>query len=305
MFVEEYLVDLRQSGFRPSAWVRYVRRSLRLARESAFERPSVVRSIALVGVVGFIVLLMASLVLVFTAERSLAIQVFTRCGIVLLFGLAVAAGHVRLLVRPDGRSVDRFNPANILTLSRLVVIPAMLAFLSHGHLRLALLAYLAGGLTDVLDGWLARRHGDATDFGRVFDPVVDILFNTALFAGLYSVGLIPAWVLALILTRYGLLFGGAAFLYIFRGPVEIRPTVLGKTTGVVMTLLVATLVGGRLTLPSAVFGQIEGLLIVAIGFVEAITIPQVLLIGWYNFRRSASSDRKDHRPFVDTSRGAC
>ena len=290
MFVEEYLVDLRQSGFRLRAWARYVRRCLKLARESAFERPLMVRSIALVGVVGFLVLLAAALVLAFAAERGLAFQVFTQCGLVLLFGLAVTAAHVRLLVRPDGRPVDRFNPANILTLSRLVLIPAMLAFVSYGHLRLALFTFLAGGLTDVLDGWLARRRGDATDFGRIFDPVVDVLFNSALFIALFAVKLIPAWVLVLILTRYGLLFGGATVLYLFRGPVQIRPTVLGKTTGVVMTLLVAALVGGRVALPAVVFGRIEGLLVTAIGFVEAITIPQVLLIGWYNFRRSTPPD---------------
>ena len=106
MFVEEYLVDLRQSGYRPAAWVRYAQRCLLLARESAFERPAMVRSIALVGLVGFLLLLLASMVLVFVAERALAFQVLTQCGFLLLFGVAVAAGHVRLLVRPDGRPID-------------------------------------------------------------------------------------------------------------------------------------------------------------------------------------------------------
>lgn len=287
MFVEEYLVELRQSGFRPSAWARYAARCLKLARESAFGRPVMLRSIALVGIVGFLALLAASLVLAFTTEAGLAFQVFTQCGLVLLLGVAAAAGHVRLLVRPDGTPIDRFNPANILTLSRLVLIPAMLAFVAHGHLALALVTYLVGGLTDVLDGWLARRRGDATDFGRMFDPVVDILFNMALFLSLFAAGLLPAWVLALIMTRYGLLLGGAVVIYLFRGPVHIRPTVLGKTTGVVMTLLVGTLIGGRMLLPAEEFHQVEGLLVAAIGFVEAITIPQVLTIGWYNFRRAA------------------
>ncbi|HEX7880581.1 MAG TPA: CDP-alcohol phosphatidyltransferase family protein [Candidatus Eisenbacteria bacterium] len=286
MFVEEYLVDLRREGYTPAAWRRYVDRSFRLARESAFERPAMLRSIALAGVLGFLVLLGVSLGAAFVAGARLSVEIFSQCGLMLLAGVAIMAGHVRLLVRPDGTAVERINPANLLTLSRLVAIPAMLALVRHGFLPAALLTFLLGGFTDVLDGWLARRRGDATDFGRIFDPIVDIAFHLAIFLALHAVGLIPDWVLVLVLLRYGLLAFGAVGISVFRGPVEIRPTVLGKTTGVVMTMLVAMLVAGRLTLPSAVSGRIETLIVLAIGFVEAITIPQVLLIGWYNFRKA-------------------
>jgi cardiolipin synthase len=286
MFVEEYLIDLRREGYAPAAWRRLIGRSFRLARDSAFERPAMLRSIALAGVLGFLVLLGVSLTVAFLEGARLAAQIFTQCGVMLLLGTAVMAGHVRLLVRPDGTPVERINPANLLTLARLVAIPAMLALVAQGHLKAALLTFLLGGLTDVLDGWLARRRGDATEFGRVFDPIVDIAFHAAIFLALHAVSLIPDWVLALVLVRYGLLAFGAVGISIFRGPVEIRPTVLGKTTGVVMTLLVAALVTSRVALPAAHFARVEGLIVLAIGFVEAITIPQVLLIGWYNFRKA-------------------
>jgi len=286
MFVEEYLVDLRREGYTPAAWRRYLDRSFRLARESAFERPAMLRSIALAGVLGFLVLLGVSLAVTFGAGAGLSVEIFGQCGLMLLVGVAIMAGHVRLLIRPDGTAVERLNPANLLTLSRLVAIPAMLALVRHGHLKAALVTFLLGGFTDVLDGWLARRRGDATDFGRIFDPIVDIAFHAAIFLSLHAVGLIPDWVLILVLVRYGLLAFGAVGISLFRGPVEIRPTVLGKTTGVVMTLLVAILVAGRVALQASVFGRVEALIVLAIGFVEAITIPQVLLIGWYNFRKA-------------------
>jgi cardiolipin synthase len=286
MFVEEYLVELRRDGFSPAAWRRYLARSFRLAREAAFERPRMLRSIALAGVLGFVLLLGAALAVTFAAGARLGLLVFGQCGVMLLIGTAVMAGHVRLLVRPDGTPVERINPANLLTLARLVALPAIPVLVVNGHLKAGLILFLAGGLTDVLDGWLARRRGDATDFGRIFDPIVDMAFNTALFVALHAVRLIPDWLLGLVLVRYGLLAFGAVGISLFRGPVEIRPTVLGKTTGVVMTLLVTLLVAGRVALPGTVFGRVEDLLVMAIGFVEAITIPQVLLIGWYNFRKA-------------------
>lgn len=295
MFVEDYLVDLRRARFAPRACVTYVRRCLAMAREDAFHRPETVRSVGLVGLVGFLILLTGCIVLAFRHDPGLALAVFINCGFAFLIGLAGILVHVRLLVDSHGRPLRGVNPANLLTLSRLVIMPAMLVLAVTGHLRAALCAFLLGGLTDVLDGWLARRRGDATPFGRAFDPVVDILFNASVFLVLYRIGLIPGWVLALVLTRYGLLFGGAVGLYLFRGPVEIKPTVLGKATGVVMTLLVFALVGGRIFLEAATFDRFDQLVIVAIGFVEAITIPQVLLIGWYNFKKAGRDTTGDRR----------
>lgn len=286
MFVEEYLVDLRRERYRPRAWLRYARRCLAMAREDAFHRPETVRSVGLVGLTGFLLLLISCIALAFLHDRGLALSVFVNCGFAFLLGLAAIVGHTRLLIDTQGRPLARVNPANLLTLSRLVIIPALLILAATGHLRAALVAFLVGGLTDVLDGWLARRRGDSTPFGRAFDPVVNILFNASVFVVLHRIGLIPTWVLALVLTRYGLLVGGAAALYIFRGPVEIKPTVLGKATGVAMTLLVLGLVGGRVFLERSAFGRVDQLIVAAIGFLEAITIPQVLLIGWYNFKKA-------------------
>jgi cardiolipin synthase len=286
MFVEEYLADLRRDRFSPAAIGTWIRRSLTLARDTAFRRPEAMRSIGLTGVVGFLVLLAFAIATALLVSRSLAIELFVQTGFMLLAGLAAVAGHLRLLVDADGRPLRAINAANLFTLARLVLIPAVVGFAGAGHAAVAAVIFGIGAVTDVVDGWLARRHGQATPFGRAFDPIVDILFNASVFLALFGIGLLPAWVLLLVVTRYGLLLGGGVLLSIFRGPIEIKPTILGKTTGVVMTLLVLALVGGRFLVSPELFGPVEGLLVVAIGFVEAITIPQVLAIGWSNFRRA-------------------
>jgi cardiolipin synthase len=286
MFVEEYLADLRRDRFAPAALRTWIRRSLTLARDTAFRRPETMRSIGLTGVVGFLVLLCGAIATALLVSRPLAAELFVQCGLLLLAGLAATAGHLRLLVDANGRPLDAINAANLFTLSRLVLIPAVVGFAVAGEAATAAVLFGIGAATDVVDGWLARHRGQATPFGRVFDPIVDILFNASVFLALFGIGLLPGWVLLLVVTRYGLLLGGGALLSIFRGPIEIKPTILGKTTGVVMTLLVLALVGGRFLVRPELFDPVEELLVVAIGFVEAITIPQVIAIGWSNFRRA-------------------
>lgn len=69
--------------------------------------------------------------------------------------------------------------ANLVTLSRLVSILPILLLLRAGHGRAALALYIAAALTDLIDGWLARRSGTASDFGARLDGVVDNLFSLA------------------------------------------------------------------------------------------------------------------------------
>ncbi len=289
MFVEEYLADLRRERFRPGAWIVYIRRSLALSREHAFHNPEALRSLGVTGIAGCVALLVCAVAISLSVNMGTALAFFRNTVVTLFCGLFGIAAHLKMLTDGHGRPLRRINPANILTLTRLVSIPAFLVFVKGGLTELALLTFVGGALTDVLDGWYARHRGDATALGRVFDPIVDILFNAAMMAALFDSGVIPAWVFGLVLLRYSLLVGGATALYIFRGPVEIKPTILGKATGVVTTVLVTVLVGGMLLLDGGVYDRIRPLLVIALGFVEAITVPQVILIGLYNYKRAGRS----------------
>jgi cardiolipin synthase (CMP-forming) len=286
MFVEKYMADVRRTGYTPRAWVTYFRRWAATSREQAFERPQTLRSLGITGLLGFLFLLGCAIVLSRTTSLAVALEFFQGTGFMLLVGLLAIASNIRMLVDMDGRPLKRINPANIFTLARLVSIPAVFVFAWAGYDGLAIGTFLVGAFTDVVDGWLARHMNDMTPLGRVFDPIVDILFNACAIVVLSMQGYVPGWVLALVLTRYGLLLFGAAIIYIFRGPVEIKPTVLGKATGVVTTGLLFVLVAGQYWIAEDAWRGTAALLVWALGFVEAITIPQVILIGWYNFKRA-------------------
>ena len=286
MFVEKYMADVRRAGYTPRAWVAYFRRWAATSREQAFERPQTLRSLGVTGLVGFLFLLSCAITLSQTTTLPLALAFFQGTGFMLLVGLFGIASNIRMLVNTSGRPLKRINPANIFTLARLVSIPAILAFAQAGYDGLAIVTFLVGAFTDVVDGWLARHMNDATPLGRVFDPIVDILFNACVIVVLSIQGYVPDWVLALVLTRYGLLLFGAAIIYVFKGPVEIKPTALGKATGVVTTGLLFVLVAGQFWMSGEAYDNMAALLVLALGFVEAITIPQVIFIGWYNFKKA-------------------
>nr|WP_225953905.1 CDP-diacylglycerol--glycerol-3-phosphate 3-phosphatidyltransferase [Kibdelosporangium phytohabitans] len=99
------------------------------------------------------------------------------------------------------------NIANILTVSRLVLVPVFLFALfaadgeSFGWRLTATIVFAVASLTDQLDGWLARRHGLVTDFGKVADPIADKALTGAALFGLSILGELPWWVTIVIAAR--------------------------------------------------------------------------------------------------------
>jgi phosphatidylglycerophosphate synthase len=76
--------------------------------------------------------------------------------------------------------------ANVVTLSRAALILPILLLISLQHVGLALLVYLLASITDVFDGWLARRTGRASDYGARLDAIVDNVFSLAILIFLVS-----------------------------------------------------------------------------------------------------------------------
>ncbi|MEO3810050.1 CDP-diacylglycerol--glycerol-3-phosphate 3-phosphatidyltransferase [Sphaerisporangium sp. B11E5] len=108
------------------------------------------------------------------------------------------------LASSTGRRVSPWNVANVLTVLRLLVVPVFVAgmFLDGpGWRYAALVIFLFASLTDQLDGWLARRYGLVTDFGKIADPIADKALIGAALVTLSILGELPWWVTAAILAR--------------------------------------------------------------------------------------------------------
>ena len=283
MFIEEYLQDLRRDRFSLPAIVTYARRSAGRARESLVANPGAVRSLWSLALLYFVIAYAAAAGMALTFGRPLAHDFFYWTALGLLPSFILVTLHLDLLRDRDGFRLSAINLPLALTMLRVTLLPAVALFLVRHHYRLALGTYLVASLSDVLDGWLARRLKQVTALGIVLDPIVDIAFNFAIFASLAGAGLLPGWVFGVTALRYGILLLGGIGLTILVGPVRIRPTFFGRLAGVVMTALMTLLVvlqvlDGRATETLTPLTQ------AALGALVCATVIHVVALGWYNLR---------------------
>jgi cardiolipin synthase len=133
----------------------------------------------------------------------------------------------------------------LLTLARFVlVVPIVLALAQSAWLTALGLIALAG-LTDFLDGYLARAWGQESFLGACLDPVADKVLIVAVYATLLLHGAAgfttPLWFLVLLVMRELVILGGALILGLMRHDLAIRPTLLGKITTTVHLVFMSLL----------------------------------------------------------------
>ena len=117
-----------------------------------------------------------------------------------------ARSSERSLKRQRRRTLweDARNIPNLLTFARVLMIPGVLFFLSRGAPRdcfWAAVVYALAAITDVLDGWLARRQGLVSVLGKFLDPLADKLIVASTLVWLVPMGRIPAWAVVLLISR--------------------------------------------------------------------------------------------------------
>jgi len=145
----------------------------------------------------------------------------------------------------------RLNPLrtapNLLTLLRICLAPFLVAAILEAHYELSFGLFLAAGLTDALDGTLARVLKQRSMLGEYLDPVADKLLLSTLFLVLTHLGLIPTRVTVLVFGRDLGILVVAAILYAATGRREFLPSLLGKANTLVQVAAVAAVLLHQLT----------------------------------------------------------
>ncbi len=122
------------------------------------------------------------------------------------------------------------NLPNLITISRIVLTPVLVIFLINGRMTAALIVFLISGISDGLDGFIARLMRNKTRFGEITDPLADKLLLDTTYVTLAVNALLPSWLAVVVLSRDLVIVIGIAVLAIFDRPVSIKPLVTSKIT---------------------------------------------------------------------------
>jgi cardiolipin synthase len=173
--------------------------------------------------------------------------------------------------------------ANWLTIVRILLIPVFVTSLVYNRPLLALVTFVVAGVTDMMDGYIARTRGTKTRLGAFLDPLADKLLLTASFVTItYKFSkILPFWLTAIVLSRDLLLILVAVLIMLTGGQIHPAPTALGKLSTVFQMLtvgaaLLVLVIGGvsELSLIRRSLVVVTGVLTVVSGIQYLVLAPR-------------------------------
>jgi len=171
---------------------------------------------------------------------------------------------------------------NLLTIGRICLAPFLVAAILEGRFAVGFWMFVAAGVTDALDGTLARVLEQRTVLGQYLDPVADKLLLSTLFLVLTHEGHIHMWVTALVFGRDLGILVVAAILYAAVGRREFKPSVFGKANTLAQIVAVAAVILSQFDHAR----WVEALTRASLGATVAFTVASGLHYAWMITRRT-------------------
>ena len=119
--------------------------------------------------------------------------------------------------------------------------PFFIIFIGYNKPLYALLIFILAGLTDALDGYIARKFNQITNLGKILDPIADKVLLVSAFIFIYNSNFeikFPYWFVVLVISRDIYLVAGSTLIYFFKGFVKVKPSIFGKATTFLQILAV-------------------------------------------------------------------
>ena len=135
------------------------------------------------------------------------------------------------------------NIANLITLGRLFAVPVTIWLILGDRLAIAFWVFVIAGISDALDGWVAKRYNLITDLGRTLDPLADKALMVAVYVTLGSAGHLPDWLVILVVFRDFAILRGALLAHTQHLDVQFEPVRISKINTVAQIVLAAAVLG--------------------------------------------------------------
>jgi cardiolipin synthase len=159
---------------------------------------------------------------------------------------------------------------NLVTLARILSVPVMVWAIASGEMMLAFVLFVVAGVSDAVDGFLAKRFGMASELGAYLDPLADKTLLVSIYVTLGITGAIARWLVILVVSRDLMIVGAVMLSWLVGKPVAVRPLFVSKLN------TAAQIVFAGIVLASLGFGFDLGIFLgVAMVIVAALTLLSV------------------------------
>ena len=129
---------------------------------------------------------------------------------------------------PRSRAGFHLSIPNLITLGRILLVPIVVWAIASGAMWIAFVLFLGAGLSDAVDGYLAKRFNMTTELGAYLDPLADKALIVSIYITLGINGLIPGWLVILVVSRDIMIVGAVMLSWLLGTPVKVKPLLVSK-----------------------------------------------------------------------------
>jgi cardiolipin synthase len=126
---------------------------------------------------------------------------------------------------------------NLITLGRILLVPVVVWAITAGEMRVAFILFLAAGITDAVDGFLAKRFGMRTELGAYLDPLADKAMLVSIYIALGIIQALPRWLVILVASRDIMIVGAIILSWLVHRPIQLKPLPISKLNTVAQIAL--------------------------------------------------------------------
>jgi len=177
---------------------------------------------------------------------------------------------------------------NIITTGRVILVPVIFWLLVTGQSQLAFYAFLVAGISDAIDGYLAKRFDWQTELGSYLDPIADKLLIVSVFIALGVSGALPSWLVIAVVSRDILIVAGVVLAWLMDRPFAMKPILVSKANTAALVLLVGVVLADQ----AFALGW-ENLRFVLVGLTGALTFASLAAYLDMWLRHMSAADSPD------------
>jgi cardiolipin synthase len=128
---------------------------------------------------------------------------------------------------------------NIITLGRILLVPFIVWAIASNEMEIAFAIFLVAGVSDAVDGFLAKRFNMASELGALLDPLADKLLLVSIYMALGIWGAVPRWIVILVVSRDIMIVTAVIVSWLFGKPIPMKPLMVSKLNTVAQVAFAA------------------------------------------------------------------